>query len=81
MVLTGLAVLGEFMRPSVGAGAALTASISRLLTMAAGLAFLLMVGPEARLALASGFYVLGAGGLLGLLAGAILLASSRRSLG
>ena len=32
-----------------------------------------MVGPEARLALASGFYVLGAGGLLGLLAGAILL--------
>ena len=81
MVLTGLAVLGEFMRPSVGAGVVLTASISRLLTSAAGLAFLLMVGPEAQLALSSGFYVLGGGGLLGLLAGAILLASSRRSPG
>ncbi len=81
MVLTGLAVLGEFMRPSVGAGAVLTASISRLLTSAAGLAFLMMVGSGAQLSLASGFYVLGGGGLLGLLAGAILLASSRHPRG
>jgi hypothetical protein len=81
MVLAGLAVLGEFMRPSVGAGVVLTASISRLLTAAAGLAFLLMVGSQAQLSLASGFYVLGSGGILGLLAGAILLATSRRSPG
>ncbi len=81
MVLAGLAVLGEFMRPSVGAGVVLTASISRLLTSAAGLAFLLMVGSQAQLSLASGFYVLGTGGILGLLAGAILLATSRRSPG
>ena len=81
VVLTGLAVLGEFMRPSVGSGVVLTASIGRLLTSAAGLAFLVMVGSASQISLASGFYVLAIAGLLGLLSGAMLLAASRRPRG
>jgi hypothetical protein len=78
VVLCGLAVLGGFMRPSVGSGAVIVASLATFLRSAAIFQYLVLNGSQTQVAFASGFWVLAIGSLVGLVAGGMLLAASRR---